>query len=62
MKCVVTDVDSPIAKVSNIPDDIVTQANNTSRKIKWKVLIRIISAMYLPEDTGTYAIRVSIFR
>ena len=60
MKCVVTDVDSPIAKVTNIPEDIVTQANKTSRKVKWKVLIRIISAMYLPEDTGTYAIRVSI--
>jgi len=60
MKCVVSDVDSPIARVTDIPEDIVTQAMNIARQVKWKVWVRIISAMYVPEDSAEYAIRVSI--
>ena len=60
MKCVVTDVDSPIARVSDIPKDIVEQAKNVSRKVIWKIWIRLISAMFLPEEDGEYGIRFSI--
>ena len=60
MKCVVTDVDSPIARVTDIPDDIVKQAKNCSRSCMWKIWFRALSAMYLPEETGSYDLRVSI--
>jgi hypothetical protein len=60
MKCVVKDVDSPIARVTDIPDDIVKQAKNCSRSCMWKIWFRALSAMYLPEETGSYDLRVSI--
>ena len=60
MKCVVSDVDSPIARVSDIPEDIVNQAMNCSRKVRWIVWARIISAMYLPEESAKYAIKIKI--
>ena len=60
MKCVVTDVDSPIARVTDIPEDIIKEAYSISRPIIWKVWVRIISAMYLPKEEGEYAIRISI--
>ena len=59
MKCVVTDVDSPIARVSDIPKDIVDQAISCSRSKTWKIWVRVISAMYLPEEDGEYGIRIS---
>ena len=60
MKCVVNDVDSPIARVTDIPKSIVDEAMNSSRKVIWKVWVRIISAMYLPKEDGEYGIRISI--
>jgi len=60
MKCAVNDVDSPIARVTDVPPEIVNEANSSSRKFTWKIWVRIISAMYLPNDSGEYAIRVSI--
>ena len=60
MKCVVSDVDSPIARVSDIPENIVNEAMSLSRQVKWKVWVRIISAMYLPEESAEYSVRVSI--
>ena len=60
MKCVVTDVDSPIARVTDIPENVVKEAMSCSRKNEWRVWIRVISAMYLPEETGEYGIRFSI--
>ena len=60
MKCVVTDVDSPIARVTDIPKDIVNQVKNCSRKCIWKIWFRALSALYLPDETGSYDIRVSI--
>ena len=60
MKCEVKDVDAPIARVTDIPKDVVDVAMKSSRKCDWKILFRAISAMYLPEETGEYGIRVSI--
>ena len=60
MKCEVNDADSPIARVTDIPKNVVKEAMNSSRKNIWKVWVRVISAMYLPEEKGEYAIRVSI--
>ena len=60
MKCVVTDVDSPIARVTDIPQNVVDEAMNCSRKNIWKIWVRVISAMYLPKDDGEYGIRISI--
>ena len=60
MKCTVTDVGSPVARVSDIPKDIVKEALSRSRKYIWKIRARIISAMYLPEDSKEYSIRLSI--
>ena len=69
MKCKVTDVGTPVAKVSKIPDDLIAESELQNRGVSWKIMVRIISAMYLPVDEkndGTvkeekeYAIRVSI--
>ena len=60
MKCVVTDVDSPIARVTDIPKNIVEEAKNCSRKNIWKIRFKAISAMFLPDESGVYGIRVSI--
>ena len=60
MKCVVKDVDSPIARVTDIPQDIVKEAMSCSRKNMWKIWIRVISAMYLPDEEGEYGLRFSI--
>jgi hypothetical protein len=60
MKCVVSDVDSPIARVTDIPENIVNEAMSCSRKVKWKVWVRIISAMYLPEESAEYCVKVMI--
>ena len=60
MKCEVNDADSPIARVTDIPKNVVKEAMSCSRKNIWKVKVRILSAIYLPEDNGEYAIRVSI--
>ena len=60
MKCVVNDVDSPIARVTDIPQNIVDEAMKSSRKVIWKVWVRVISALYLPKEDGEYGIRISI--
>ena len=60
MKCEVKDVDAPIARVTDIPKDVVDAAMKCSRKHDWKIWFRAISAMYLPEETGEYGIRISI--
>ena len=60
MKCTVSDVGAPVAKVHKIPKDIVDDAYNHSRKYIWRIWVRIISAMYLPKDNKEYSIRISI--
>ena len=60
MKCTVSDVGAPVARVSKIPLDIINDAYSHSRKYIWKIWVRIISAMYLPEDSKEYGIRISI--
>jgi len=60
MKCVVSDVDSPIARVTDIPQDIVNEAMKCSRKNIWRVWFRAISAFYLPDESGEYGLRISI--
>ena len=60
MKCEVNDVDSPIARVTDIPQDEVKKAENTSRQVLWGIKFRVISAMFLPEESGEYGIRIKI--
>ena len=63
MQCKVTDVDSPIARVRDIPKEeqnLVVNAKNSTRKNLWSAWIRIISAYYLPENDREYAIKVCI--
>ena len=63
MQCKVTDVDSPIARVRNIPkeeENLIENAKKSTRKNLWSVWIRIISAYFLPEKDREYAIKVSI--
>ena len=60
MKCVVTDVDSPIARVTDIPKNIVDEVMKCSRQNIWKIRFKAISAMFLPDESGVYGIRVSI--
>ena len=60
MKCIVSDVGAPVAKVTDMDNDEVKEALSHSRKYIWKIWVRIISAMYLPEDTKEYGIRISI--
>ena len=60
MKCKVSDVPSPVAKVQKIPKDICDDAYSHSRKYMWRIWVRIISAMYLPENDKEYSIRISI--
>ena len=68
MKCKVSDVGTPVAKVSKIPLDIIEESKRQNRGNPWKIMVRIISAMYLPildtEDGKTkeneYAIKISI--
>jgi len=63
MKCKVSDVDSPIARVRNIPkeeEDLINSVKNTTRENVWSIWVRIISAYYLPDKDKEYAIKVSI--
>jgi hypothetical protein len=63
MQCKVTDVDSPIARVRNIPkeeENLIENAKKSTRKNLWSVWIRIISAYFLPEKDREYAIKVSV--
>ena len=63
MMCKVTDVDFPIARVRDIPDEekeIVGKAKNSIRANLWSVWIRVISAYFLPEKDREYAIKISV--
>ena len=63
MKCSVTDVDSPIARVRDFGEgeqNLIQQVNNTGRSNLWSIWIRIISAYFLPDKDKEYAIKVSI--
>ena len=63
MKCTVTDVDSPIARVRNIPkeeENLIEELKKKGRENVWSVWIRIISAYFLPEKDKEYAIKISI--
>ena len=63
MKCKVTDVDSPIARVRNFPkeeENLVEEVKKTVRENCWSIWIRIISAYYLPEKDKEYAIKISV--
>ncbi len=59
MKCTVSDQGAPVVRVSNIPEDICKEAYSKSRTYTWKILLRIISAMYLPKDDEEYSIRIT---
>ena len=59
MKCVVKEGYSQGQSVEKIRDiNLINKAINTPRKIKWTIWVRIISALYLPEETSRYGIRV----
>ena len=60
MKCVVTDVDSPIARVTDIDEKICKEVYSMSRTNTWNIWVRVYAAFFLPQDVGNYAIRVSI--
>ena len=63
MMCKVTDIDSPIASVRNIPEEennLIETVKNTGRGNLWSIWIRVISAFFLPENDREYAIKVSI--
>ena len=63
MKCSVTDVDSPIARVRDFGEgeqNLLQQINNTGRSNLWSIWIRIISAYFLPDKDKEYAIKISI--
>jgi hypothetical protein len=63
MKCSVTDVDSPIARVRDFGEgeqNLLQQVNNTGRSNLWSIWIRIISAYFLPDKDKEYAIKISI--
>ena len=63
MQCKVTDVDSPIARVRDIPNEennLILNAQKSSRSNLWSVWIRIISAYFLPEKDREYAIKISV--
>ena len=63
MMCKVTDVDSPIARVRDIPkeeEDLIEKIKNTGRGNLWSIWIRIISAYFLPEKDREYSIKVSV--
>ena len=63
MKCVVSDVGSPSAKVRKIPNEMVEESKNISvRNNEWKILIKVMSAMYLPDekDKKSYSVRFHI--
>ena len=61
MKCEVTDVDSPIARVREIDDKkLKEEAGKLKPDCKWDIKVRVISAYYLPELERDYEIRISI--
>ena len=61
MRCEIKDVDSPIARVRNIEDEqLKTQISNLVPQCSWTILMRIISANYLPELDREYEIKISI--
>ena len=59
-KCLVSDLENDFTKVSDIPMEMLDEALKQNRKYCWKIMIRIISAMFLPVDNGEYGIRISI--
>jgi hypothetical protein len=63
MMCKVTDIDSPIASVRDIPkeeNNLIETVKNTGRGNLWSIWIRVISVFFLPEKDREYAIKVSI--
>ena len=63
MKCEVREIDSPVALVRNISDNKITKEadNVTSQpRNKWKVWIRIMSALYLPKPNRKYKIKAMV--
>ena len=63
MLCKVTDVDSPIARVRDIPEEehnLIAAVKQTGRGNLWSVWIRVISAYFLPQKDREYAIKVSV--
>ena len=61
MKCEVKDVDSPIARIRNLDDkELIKEAAELVPKCQWNILIRVISAYYLPELERDYQIKISI--
>ena len=60
IKCEVTDVDSPIARVRDIEDkNLIETINGLSRPFTWNVWVRVLNAFYLPEKDKEYEIKIS---
>ena len=61
MKCEVSDIDSPIARVREIDNkQILDEMRKLKPKYDWIIKIRIISAYYLPELEKDYEIEICI--
>ena len=61
MKCEVKEVDSPIARVRYIEDkELTKEASELVPKCQWNILMRVISAYYLPELERDYEIKICI--
>ena len=59
MRCDVKDVDSPIARVSDIKDKSLTdEVNKYVPQVSWVLLIRVASANFLPELNRDYEIKI----
>ena len=60
MKCDVREMDSPVAAERQIEDNKINkegqEATAGGKMNKWEIWIRIISALYLPKEKGTYRV------
>ena len=61
LKVLYEDCEFPITGVSKIKDqDLIHKVENTSRKYLWSLNVKLYSAMFVPKDTGTYGVKISI--
>ena len=62
MKVEVKDVDCPSARMRKLEqnDPLILQAGNATKPNQWVAVIKLYSALYLPEQKGTYQVRFKI--
>ena len=60
MKCEVSDVDSPIARVREMEKEKLLELKELQYKFNWIIKARIISAFFLPELDREYAVEICI--